>query len=259
MNILFVGDIIGRAGRKVFSRSIDDVKYEYGLDLVIVNGENSAGGFGINEKIYKELRSKGADVITSGNHIWDKKETANQLDNMEYLIRPANYPEDVPGNGYITLSIGVTEVTVINLLGRVFMNPIDCPFRKFDEIYRKVKDTVVIVDFHAEATSEKAAFGFYVDGRASVVVGTHTHVQTNDDRILPEGTLFMTDVGMCGSLDSVIGMNKDAPIKRFLTGIPHKFDVENKGKLVFNALFFEIDENTYKVKRYKKIFKVFEG
>ncbi|MGA1861373.1 TIGR00282 family metallophosphoesterase [Deferribacter thermophilus] len=259
MNILFVGDIVGRAGRRVFARFIDEIKYKYGLDLVIVNGENSAGGFGINDKIYKELKSKGADIITSGNHIWDKKEIIPDLNKYEYLIKPANYPDETPGNGYITVVVGSTEVTILNLIGRVFMPPVDCPFKKFDEIYKKVKDTVIIVDFHAEATSEKSAFGLYVDGRAAVVVGTHTHVQTNDDRILPQGTLYITDVGMCGALDSVIGMKKEAPLKRFLTGIPQKYDVENKGKLVFNALFFSIDEKTQKVDKFEKIFKVVEG
>ncbi|KAA0257006.1 TIGR00282 family metallophosphoesterase [Deferribacter autotrophicus] len=259
MNILFIGDLIGRAGRKVVSALLDSIKYEYGIDLVIANGENSAGGFGINEKIYKELRNKGIDIITTGNHIWDKKETANQLDEMEYLIRPANYPEGVPGAGFITVTVGDMEITVINLMGRVFMPLSDCPFRVFDEIYDKVSKTVVLVDFHAEATSEKNAFGLYVDGRAAAVIGTHTHVQTNDDRLLPKGTFYISDVGMCGALDSVIGMEKNAPINRFLTGIPSKFEVEKKGKMVFNAVVFYIDKDTKKVRDFKKIFKVIEG
>ncbi|MGA1847065.1 TIGR00282 family metallophosphoesterase [Deferribacter abyssi] len=259
MNILFIGDLIGRAGRKVVSALLDSIKYEYGIDLVIANGENSAGGFGINEKIYKELRNKGIDIITTGNHIWDKKETVNQFDKMDYLIRPANYPEGVPGNGFISVAVGDMEVTIINLMGRVFMSLADCPFRAFDNIYEKVSRNVVLVDFHAEATSEKNAFGLYVDGRATAVIGTHTHVQTNDDRLLPKGTFYISDVGMCGALDSVIGMEKSAPINRFLTGIPLKFDVEKKGKMVFNAVVLSIDKDTMKVKKFNKIFKVIEG
>jgi len=240
VRILHIGDIIGRTGRKAVQTFLPAVREKYRPDIIIANAENSSGGFGITYAVYEELLRLDIDILTTGNHIWDNRETETSIRKMERLIRPANLPEGVPGNGHITIEKNGEKFTAINLIGRVFMGLSDCPFRKFDSI---VKDAAgfVFVDFHAEATSEKAAFGLYADGRAGAVAGTHTHVQTNDDRILPKGTLYLTDTGMCGSLNSVIGMAKDAPIERFLTGMPRKFEVENKGKMVFNALFFEYD------------------
>lgn len=242
MRILHIGDIIGRAGRKSVQTFLPSVRSEYKPDIIIANAENSSGGFGITYAVYEELMRLDIDILTTGNHVWDNKETEKTIDKMTNLIRPANMPEGLPGKGYITIEKNGQKFTAINLIGRVYMGLSDCPFRKFDNIIQEAEG-FVFVDFHAEATSEKAAFGFYADGRANTVVGTHTHVQTNDDRVLPKGTLYLTDTGMCGSLNSVIGMEKDAPIQRFVSGLPKKFEVENRGKILFNALFFEYDEN----------------
>ncbi len=249
MKFLFVGDVVGRSGRKILSLKLPKLKAEYNVDVVIVNGENSANGFGITEKVYKELLKSGADIITTGNHIWDKKETIANIEKYENLIRPANYPPNTPGNYYIEYE----DFVVFNLLGRVFMHLMDCPFRAFDEFYERFKNKDIIVDFHAEATSEKMAFANYADGRAKVVIGTHTHVQTNDDRILPKGTLYISDVGMCGAVDSVIGMKTETALKRFITGLPSKLEVEKKGKIMLNALFFEIEDTNHNIIDFEKV------
>ena len=241
MRILHIGDIIGRAGRKAVQTFLPSVREQYRPDIIIANAENSSGGFGITYAVYEDLRKLDIDIFTTGNHIWDNRETEVSIQKMDRLIRPANLPEGQPGNGYITIEKNGEKFTAVNLIGRVYMGLSDCPFRKFDEIIKDLDGGFVFVDLHAEATSEKAAFGFYADGRAGCVVGTHTHVQTNDDRVLPKGTLYLTDVGMCGSLNSVIGMAKEAPVQRFVTGMPKKFEVENRGKMLFNALFFEYD------------------
>jgi metallophosphoesterase (TIGR00282 family) len=248
VKFLFIGDIVGRGGRKVFSTLIPKLKEEYKIDILIANAENSANGFGITEKVYKEL-IKNADILTTGNHIWDQKNTLENISEYEFLIRPANYPPETPGQPYKEIK---PDIIIYNLMGRVFMPTLDCPFRTFDNFYKYNKDKVIIVDFHAEATSEKQAFAHYVDGRATAVIGTHTHVQTNDDRILPKGTLYISDVGMCGAIDSVIGMKKDAALKRLIHGLPAKLEVEKKGKMMLNALFFEI--NTKKeIIEFKKV------
>lgn len=242
MRILHIGDIIGATGRKAVKSFLPDVRRQYRPDIIVANAENASGGFGITYAVYEELKKLDIDIMTTGNHIWDNRETELSIHKMDTLIRPANLPEGVPGNGTITIEKNGEKFTVINLIGRVYMSLSDCPFRKFDSM---IKDTegFVMVDFHAEATSEKAAFGFYADGRAACVVGTHTHVQTADERILDKGTLFLTDVGMCGARNSVIGMEKEAPIERFLKGMPRKFEVEKRGKMMFNALFFEYDSS----------------
>ncbi len=252
VKFLFVGDIVGRAGRKALKLVLKSVIDKYSINTVIANCENSANGYGITEKVYLELNKYGVNIFTGGNHIWDQKEILEKIDRYEYLIRPANYPKGTPGK-FVYKSDNGCKFAVINLLGRVFMQQVDCPFRKFDEIYEDLKDYFIIVDFHGEATSEKAAFANYVDGRANVVIGTHTHVQTNDDRILPNGTLFLSDAGMCGAIDSVIGMKKDLSISKFLTALPVKLEVEKKGELMFNALFFEFDELENKISAYEKI------
>ena len=243
MRILHIGDIIGRTGRKAVKTFLPLVRQEYKPDIIVANAENASGGFGITYAVYEELRRLDIDIMTTGNHIWDNRETETSIHKMDCLIRPANMPEGVPGNGYITIEKNGKKFTVINLIGRVYMALSDCPFKKFDAIRSYIDEGFVMVDFHAEATSEKAAFGFYTDGKAGVVVGTHTHVQTSDERVLPKGTLFQTDVGMCGALNSVIGMEKEAPIERFLKGMPRKFEVEKRGKMLFNALFFEYGDN----------------
>lgn len=241
MRILHIGDIIGRTGRKAVTSFLPDVRQRYKPDIIIANAENASGGFGITYAVYEELRRLDIDIMTTGNHIWDNRETEMSISKMDVLIRPANLPEGVPGKGMITIEKNGEKLTVINLIGRVFMGLSDCPFRKFDSL-REQAEGFVMVDFHGEATSEKSAFGFYADGRAGCVTGTHTHVQTADERVLPKGTLFMTDVGMCGALNSVIGMEKEAPIERFVKGLPRKFEVEKRGKMLFNALFFEYND-----------------
>lgn len=244
VSILFIGDIIGKPGRQALSRYLHKLVDQYRVDLVVANGENAAGGFGLTPEKARELFSLGVDVITGGNHIWDKKDSFGFLDQETRIIRPANYPEGAPGRGsaVFTTSGGV-KVGILNLEGRIFMNPLDCPFRTADrEIAEIVKKTpVILVDFHAEATSEKSALGWYLDSRVSAVIGTHTHVQTADERILPGGTAYITDAGMTGPFDSVIGMRKEEPIQRFLTQMPAKFEVAKKD-LRINAVQVSVDE-----------------
>ena len=253
MRFLFIGDIIGNPGIKLISRQIGEIKEDLSIDFTIANAENSANGRGVSAKTYYELKSCGIDVMTSGNHVWDIKDSIDEIDMLDDLVRPANYPPGVPGKGFLELSCNDLNITVINLLGRVFMPHVDCPFRKFDEIYNELEESIILVDIHAEATSEKVAFASYVDGRASVVMGTHTHVQTNDDRILNGGTLFITDVGMCGALDSIIGVKKEAPIERFLTGMPRRFEVAKSGTMMLNGFLFDIDDKYKNIKEFKKI------
>lgn len=242
MRILMIGDVIGQPGRAAVRSILPDLKREQSLDVVICNGENTAGGFGITVDTATELLDSGVDILTSGNHIWDKKEIIPYLDEGLPLIRPANYP-DAPGRGYIHHK----GVTVVNLMGRVFMASLDCPFRAADALLERLKQEneskVVIVDFHAEATSEKQAMGWYLDGRVSGVFGTHTHVGTVDARILTEGTAYLTDVGMTGPMDSVIGSDKDTVLERFLTSMPQRLNVAT-GPCVLNAVLVDVDEET---------------
>ena len=228
MKLLFLGDIVGRIGRDLVRRHVRALAAHYQADLVIANGENAAGGAGITRDNTYEILGAGVDVITTGNHVWDKRETLEFITNEPRLIRPANFPEGTPGAGsvVVTASNGV-RVGVINVMGRIFLAPLDNPFRAAErEIARVRKDGahVIFVDMHAETTSEKLAMGYYLDGMVSAVVGTHTHVQTADERILPRGTACLTDAGMTGAHDGVIGVEKDAIIARFLTGLPGKFD-----------------------------------
>ncbi|SNZ09654.1 hypothetical protein SAMN06265182_1598 [Persephonella hydrogeniphila] len=253
MRFLCIGDIIGRTGRNALKAFLPDVKEKYRPDFIILNGENAAGGFGITKKVYDEILSLGIDVVTSGNHIFDKKEISQFIDQEERLLRPANYPPQALGRGYGIYEKNGEKIAVINLMGRAFMGiPLDCPFRKFDEIYEKIKDAVdyIIVDFHAEATSEKTAFGFYTDGRADIVFGTHSHVATADEMILPKGTAYITDVGLTGPKYSVIGMKIEEPIQKFLTGMPVKYEVA-KGKMIFQAILVEKEGEKADIKRIK--------
>ncbi|HLK56138.1 MAG TPA: TIGR00282 family metallophosphoesterase [Chthonomonadaceae bacterium] len=228
MRILMVGDVVGKPGRQAAQEWIPQLKAEYHIDFVIVNAENAAGGIGITPEIATSLLERGGiNVITLGNHAWGKREIYPYLDMEPRLLRPANYPPGSPGQGYGVYQSTLGPVGVIALQGRTFMEPVDDPFRAIDtilEVVRK-KTPVIFIDFHAEATSEKQAFGWYVDGRVSAVIGTHTHVQTADERILPEGTAYLSDVGMTGPTNSIIGMRRDIVIPRFLSGLPARFEV----------------------------------
>lgn len=231
VKIFFIGDIIGRPGRIAVKELLPDIIEKHSIDLVIANGENAAGGFGITPAIAEELIGLKIDVITSGNHIWDKKEIIDYIQDKRWLLRPANYPGGTPGVGWAVLKAkSDVKIGILNLCGRVFMDNLDCPFRIGKEAIKQLKEdaSVIILDMHAETTSEKAAIGWFLDGTISAVIGTHTHVQTADERILPQGTAFITDAGMTGSINSVIGMQKEIVLERFLTQMPRKFEVATK-------------------------------
>jgi len=255
MKILFAGDIVGSPGRKAVSGIIPQLKKREKAELIIANGENAAGGSGITPRIAEEIFNSGVDIITSGDHIWKRKEIVELLDQKPNILRPANYPPGVPGVGsYVVKSKKGNPVGVINLVGRVFMEAVDCPFRKAtEEIESLKKETrVIIVDIHAEATSEKIAMGWYLDGLVSAVLGTHTHVQTADERILPQGTAYITDVGMTGPHDSVIGRRKEQILTRFITQLPTRFEMA-EDDVQLNGVALEIDEKTGKAESIKRI------
>ncbi len=254
MRLFVVGDIIGKPGRRALKYMLKG--YRDLVDLVLVNVENAAGGFGITKKVYEELKSLGVDFMTSGNHIWDKKEVYEFIDSVKDLLRPANYPDGVPGKGYGLFEKDGVKFALINLMGRSLLDSnLDNPFRVFDRIYQEVSKitNIIIVDFHAETTSEKWAFGLYVDGRASLVYGTHTHVPTADHTILKHGTGYITDVGMSGCWYSVIGMKSKEAIERFLKGIPQKYEVEEKEDVIFNGLLVDIDNISGKTLRIERL------
>lgn len=245
MKILFIGDIIGKPGRRAVRELLPWIIEERRIDFVIANCENAAAGFGVTSEVVEELYGCHIDVLTSGNHIWDKKEVVDFVDGYETLLRPANYPAGAPGRGSVVVAIpGGIRIGVINLAGRVFMHSLDCPFRAADREIEKMKNKaqVIVVDMHAEATSEKIAMGWYLSGRVAAVLGTHTHVQTADDRILPGETAYITDVGMTGPFDSVIGIKKEVILQRFLLQIPNKFDVA-KGDVRLQGVTVEIDSD----------------
>jgi len=255
VKVLFIGDIVGEPGRKCLARHLKSLIDKYGVDAVIANGENAAGGFGITPGVCEELFGMGIDVITSGNHIWDKKEILPFIEKERRLLRPLNYPENVPGYGDISIYTRTGErLVVVNLMGRVFMGNYDCPFRVFDrEIARLHREGgAVIIDFHAEATSEKLAFGWFVDGRVAAVIGTHTHVQTADEQILPGGTAYITDVGMTGPFNSVIGIETKTIIERYLTLMPRKYNVA-KGDPAISAVVIDIDSGTGKATHIERL------
>ncbi len=244
MKILCVGDVVGKAGRTLLHELLPKLKEEFALDLVVVNAENAAGGSGLTPKIASQLFSYGCDVLTLGDHVWDRVELMEYLKENPKILRPANLPEGVPGKGWCVVQTTSGEkAAIINLLGRVFMRyNVDCPFRAFERLLGSIQEetSVVIVDFHAEATSEKVAFGKFAEGKASLVFGTHTHIQTADDTILPQGTAYITDLGMTGPYDSVIGQDTQKIIRRFLTGIPERFEVA-KGNPWLSGVLVEID------------------
>jgi 2',3'-cyclic-nucleotide 2'-phosphodiesterase len=254
LKVLFIGDIIGEPGRKMVRASMRGLMERHAPDLVLANGENAAGGFGITVEIAEELFSLGIHVLTSGNHVWDKKEIEPYLSKQDRLIRPANYPAENPGYGSVVISTPAGKAAVLNLEGRVFMSNLEDPFRTADRELEKLKreTPVVIIDFHAEATSEKAALAWHLDGKTSAVIGTHTHVQTADERILPAGTAFITDAGMTGPMDSVIGVKKEQAIARFLYQTPHRFEIP-KGPVRLNAVVIGIDGKTGKAESIERI------
>jgi hypothetical protein len=246
VRILFIGDIVGRPGRELVRRGLGALVEHHAVDLVIANAENAAAGFGITREIGDQLLDWGVGVMTSGNHIWDKKEALDYIGTEARLLRPANFPAGAPGNGrYLARTQAGDSVGVINVMGRIFMLPIDDPFavvlREIEAL--RARTRIIVVDFHAEATSEKIAMGWHLDGKVTALVGTHTHVQTADERILPKGTAYLTDVGMTGPHDSVVGVEIDAALGKFLTGVPARFETAT-GNPRLNAVIVEADEKT---------------
>jgi metallophosphoesterase (TIGR00282 family) len=255
MKVLFIGDIVGKVGRQAVSACLPNLVDKQNIDLVIANGENVAAGFGLTESLVQDLFRMGVHVITTGNHVWDKKDFVGYISKENRVIRPANFAPGVPGYGSIlyTLPDG-TKVGVLNLSGRIFMTPVDCPFRTAQsEIETLQKDAkIIIIDLHAEATSEKVAFGYFVDGKVSAVIGTHTHVQTADEKILSNGTAYITDVGMTGPAHSVIGIDVDQIIRRFLTGMPDRFETA-QGPGILSAVVIDIDKDSGKANTIQRV------
>lgn len=244
MRVLFIGDIVGSPGREIVRERLGDLVEQRKIDLVIANGENAASGFGITPRLAEELLKMGIDVLTGGNHSWDRKEILEFMPHEPRLLRPANFPDGSPGSGvYLGTAKNGVKYAVMNLQGRIFLPAIDDPFRKADELLAKLPDDAafVLVDMHAETTSEKIAMGYYLDGRATAVVGTHTHVATADEQVLQKGTAYITDVGMTGPHDGVIGMEREGIIRKFLNGLPTRFDVA-RSDVQMNTVVIETDD-----------------
>lgn len=255
MRILMVGDVVGRTGRYFFMEQTQELKLKKKIDMVIVNGENAAHGRGLTPRIFDELIQGGADVVTTGNHIWDNSNVMQIIDSEPFLLRPANYPEGTPGNEFCIFPVGKKKVGVINLSGRAFMqSPMDCPFRRAEKILDAIENEcdIILADFHAEATSEKLAFANYFDGRLTAVVGTHTHVQTADERLLPKGTAYITDLGMVAAQNSILGIEVEPVIKKFLTGRPSRFEVAT-GACIYCAVLIYIDDATDRAVKIERI------
>ncbi len=252
MRILFVGDVVGRPGRDVIAALLPSLRRDLGIDLAIVNGENAAGGAGLTAEIAHELHDAGADVVTNGNHVWDQRQFARDIDALEFCIRPINLAPGNPGRGWAI----VKDVLVVNAIGRVFMAPnVDDPFRAVDGLLAELGDgapRVKIVDWHAEATSEKIAIAWHLDGRVSAVVGSHTHVPTADARVFPKGTAHVTDTGMVGPRDSVLGVDAAIIVRRFLDGMPHRFEVAS-GPVQFNSVLIDVDEATGRARSIERV------
>jgi metallophosphoesterase (TIGR00282 family) len=257
-NVLFIGDVVGRYGRRALRSEIDNLKREFDIDFTIVNIENAADGFGVNKKVYAEIEGC-ADALTMGNHTWDKQELIGEINKMEKLIRPINFSKKAPGVGFRIFSVNGVDILIANAIGRIFMVPVDNPFDEIENIlddeFSDIK--IKIVDFHAEATSEKQAFGWFVDGRVSAVLGTHTHVQTADERILPNGTAYITDAGMTGCHDGVLGFNKDEALSRFLTYMPKRLKV-CKNNIRINGCIVSIDSKSGKSLQIERINRAVE-
>lgn len=255
MNILFIGDIVGKSGRRAAGGLLPELRDARNIEFCIANGENAAGGLGITSAIADELFAAGIDVLTTGNHVWDKREILEQIDRCPRLIRPANYPHGVPGKGSVVIDApGGVKVAVLNIAGRVFMQSLECPFRVGEREAKELKKLtpVVFVDMHAEATSEKIALGWFLDGLVTAVIGTHTHVQTADERILPGGTAYISDAGMTGSFDSVIGAKKAHILQRFLTQMPVRFEPAS-GDVRLSGVIVEVDSESGKSKRIERV------
>ncbi len=258
LNVLFIGDIVGRLGRALTRSFVPELKKEHSIDLTIANGENSASGYGMTEKVYRELMEMGIDAVTMGNHTFDKKDYEKTLKDMPNIARPANYPPQAVGRDHVIVEAAGVKVAIVNLLGRVFMQCVDDPFRASRALVDRLKPEaqVIIVDVHAEATSEKMALGYFLDGSVSAVLGTHTHVMTADERVLTNGAAYISDVGMVGAYESVIGMEKDQIIQRVVSGMPVKFEPATTGTGLFNAVVINIDTKSGRAKAIKRIQKV---
>ena len=254
MNLLFIGDVVGEKSCDFLEKRMYDLKRKYNISLVVINGENSALGNGITPYSYQRLVNLGADVITTGNHCFKRKESLSLYDENETLLRPANYPEDVTGHGYTILDLGFCSVAVVNLMGTTYMEPLDNPFYCIDDILSRIDTKNIIVDFHAEATSEKKAMGFYLDGRVTAVLGTHTHVQTADEIVLPKGTAYITDAGMTGSELSVLGVKSELAIEKMKKHAPVRFE-ESENPCFINGVVVEFDEHSGKA---NKIIRIIE-
>lgn len=257
INVLMIGDIVGNVGMNAVRDMLPKLKDEYNIDMIIANGENAADGNGITYELVRELYDYDVDVITMGNHVWDKKEITNFIDEENALIRPANFPDTAPGNGYVIYKLSNNlKVGVVNLLGTVFLQPLISPFAIIENIIDEIKKetSIIILDFHAETTSEKVAMGWFLDGKVTGVFGTHTHIQTADERILPEGTAYITDVGMTGPRNSVLGVKRDLVIQKFVTQMPVRFEIA-KGKGQFNGIVLSIDPFTGKATSIERVQK----
>lgn len=260
MRVLFIGDIVGKPGREAVKTFLKPLLSEYKVDATIANAENASGGKGLTKEVAHELYGYGIDFLTMGNHVWDQREIMNYIDGESRLIRPANYPAGAPGQGYGYIRTKGRKIGVLNLSGRVFLTPIDDPFSGAIRWINQMKQEtpIIIVDFHAEATSEKVALGWFLDGQASAVLGTHTHIQTADARCLPQGTAYITDVGMTGPRDSVLGIKKEIIINRFLTQLPGKFELAS-GAIQLNAVVLDIDEESGKARQIESIQRFAQG
>ncbi len=260
MNILFVGDVIGRPGREAVSACLPELVAEHSIDFTIVNAENAAGGLGVTPEVANELLAAGADCLTTGNHVWKHREFAEFAEREIRVLRPANYPPGAPGRGAQVYAAHSGSVGVLSVVGRVFMDALDCPFRAADKEIETLrgKTKVLVVDIHAEASSEKVALGWYLDGRVGAALGTHTHVQTADERVLPGGTAYITDVGMTGPRDSVIGIRREPVIQRFLTGMPHRFQVAS-GPVILSGVVVVVDTETGKARSIERVSELIEA
>ncbi len=260
MRILFIGDVVGKPGRRILRERLSSLKKRFAADLTIANGENLARGLGATTQLIHEIQGYGVQVVTMGNHTWRRPDLAEGIDSLEGVVRPANYPPDSPGTGGIVFDAGKGRLAgILNLVGRVYMDPADCPFRTGLETAERLKErtSVVILDMHAEATSEKIAMGLYLDGKVSAVIGTHTHVQTADERILPGGTAYITDVGMTGPHGGVIGMKSEQVLTRFVTGMPSRYEVAEKDMWLHGVLV-DVDDETGRAVSIERISEIFE-
>mgnify|MGYP002543360757 CR=1 FL=1 len=252
MNILCIGDVVGRLGAEMVKSQLPYLKQDYNIQFVVANGENATTGNGINQQRLELLLDAGVDVVTMGNHTFSKKAILELFQQNYPIIRPANYPQGTPGNGWIVRTCQGRKIAVINLIGRTFMNPVDCPFQQMEHILQELEADIILVDFHAEATSEKAAMAWYLDGKVQLVFGTHTHVQTADEQILPAGTAFITDIGMTGPYHSILGVDKDIAIYRFTHVVPKRYELADSLPQLC-GIVLEIDDDTHRAKGIKRL------